>query len=367
MLANQMFIYVLNLTLLAFLYGFIKINNESPSLPSKIYLHAIQMVFLLQFLEGLPWIINENPAQYSPAFHTFLVSGAYAMVMAPVLYFFQYLDARIIDDEKKLKNRKKIYILIWLFYVVLILLNIKGHFLFEINADNSYVRMNGMVFLSAISIGIHLFYILNIFKALKTSEGRIVSIVLLFTVLPILGIVIQIMFYGVPSLWALFTQLLLFTYFVIEREDLLKDALTGLASRRTLSKRLKQKLRGRKAFTLLMIDLNQFKSINDCYGHVEGDEALKIISRILQREVKQKDLICRYGGDEFVILVESVYETAGLLIENRILQAIKTYNEKKLKPYNLELSIGSLFIEDPKAYTEKKLLASVDMRMYLKK
>src|SRR6202034_261745 len=88
------------------------------------------------------------------------------------------------------------------------------------------------------------------------------------------------------------------------------DGLTGLANRRLLVERLDQALRrselDRKTHALIFVDVDRFKSINDSLGHVTGDEFLVAIGACMKSVVRSHDLLARFGGDEFVALLEDV-------------------------------------------------------------
>jgi diguanylate cyclase (GGDEF)-like protein/PAS domain S-box-containing protein len=88
------------------------------------------------------------------------------------------------------------------------------------------------------------------------------------------------------------------------------DSLTGLANRRLLVERLDQALRrsalDRKTHALIFVDVDRFKSINDSLGHVTGDEFLVVIAARMKAVVRSLDLLARFGGDEFVVLLEDV-------------------------------------------------------------
>ena len=88
------------------------------------------------------------------------------------------------------------------------------------------------------------------------------------------------------------------------------DSLTGLANRRLLVERLDQALQrsalDRKTHALIFVDVDRFKSINDSLGHVTGDEFLVAIGARMKSVVRSDDLLARFGGDEFVVLLEDV-------------------------------------------------------------
>ncbi|MDH3514326.1 MAG: diguanylate cyclase [Gammaproteobacteria bacterium] len=96
------------------------------------------------------------------------------------------------------------------------------------------------------------------------------------------------------------------------RELMLHDSLTGLLNHSTVKERLvkelAQALRHHVPVSLAMIDIDHFKSINDRYGHLAGDRVIKSLARLLQQRLRQSDLIGRYGGEEFLILL---YDTIG--------------------------------------------------------
>jgi len=112
-----------------------------------------------------------------------------------------------------------------------------------------------------------------------------------------------------------FSLVLLFSIFTVNRYDsrmetmVITDTLTGAANRRALDAALPRMLyrrsRQEKDVSLILIDLDHFKSVNDKFGHLEGDEVLKSFSSIASREIRQDDLLVRWGGDEFLIVSES--------------------------------------------------------------
>jgi diguanylate cyclase (GGDEF)-like protein len=81
------------------------------------------------------------------------------------------------------------------------------------------------------------------------------------------------------------------------------DALTGLGNRRKAEVAIREAIASAQPFCLLVFDLNGFKAINDVYGHNQGDQLLKAVAKRMQMSVRDADTVCRWGGDEFIIIL----------------------------------------------------------------
>jgi diguanylate cyclase (GGDEF)-like protein/PAS domain S-box-containing protein len=146
------------------------------------------------------------------------------------------------------------------------------------------------------------------------------------------------------------------------------DSLTGLANRRLLVERLEQALRrvplDRKTHALIFVDVDRFKSINDSLGHVTGDEFLVAIAARMRGVVRSHDLLARFGGDEFVVLLEDVGGAEmAVTAARRICGAVK---QPMVLPDGYELvasvSIGIALTEPGK--TADDVLRDADVAMY---
>ncbi len=147
------------------------------------------------------------------------------------------------------------------------------------------------------------------------------------------------------------------------------DDVTGLFNQRKLIKDLEKCMasyhsRG-EVFSLLFIDIDHFKSVNDGFGHLAGTYLLKCLGLTLKKTMRKSDLLYRYGGDEFVMLLPKIDGALAKKVARRILKKIKeeTYQLENGKRYKLSVSIGiSCFPAD--ATTVKEILSIADRMMY---
>jgi diguanylate cyclase (GGDEF)-like protein len=146
------------------------------------------------------------------------------------------------------------------------------------------------------------------------------------------------------------------------------DALTGLPNRVVLSERIQHAIdsseRGHKRFAVLFIDLDGFKAINDSMGHRAGDAVLKELAARLKENIRKEDLVARFGGDEFVVVVEDVGDVAvAASIAGKLFDCFQEdFNAIETK-MTLSPSIGvSLYPDD--GSTIEALLKNADAAMY---
>jgi diguanylate cyclase (GGDEF)-like protein/PAS domain S-box-containing protein len=150
-----------------------------------------------------------------------------------------------------------------------------------------------------------------------------------------------------------------------------RDPLTGVYNRRYFNQVIEQELARSKRYAhpigFLMVDVNRFKEINDQFGHQTGDRVLQAVASLLNSALRECDLVVRYGGDEFlVVLLETNGESS--LVKDRILDAVKAREgTTELVPFPVTLSIGSAHWNPESDQTVESVLSEADARMYAAK
>jgi len=149
------------------------------------------------------------------------------------------------------------------------------------------------------------------------------------------------------------------------------DALTGICNRgyfdRRLAREVERALRSRTELSIIYLDLDNFKNINDSYGHDCGDIVLQRLGQVLQSSVRPYDLAARIGGEEFAVVLPGTSYWSGLMFGNRILEAFSkeafTCGEATFS-MTFSGGVSSLSLLDADKRSDAELLKSADMALY---
>jgi two-component system cell cycle response regulator len=147
------------------------------------------------------------------------------------------------------------------------------------------------------------------------------------------------------------------------------DPLTNCFNRRALMQKLEQEMdRAARYATMLtgmMIDIDNFKQINDTHGHLVGDRVLKQLSSLLKREQRSVDIVARYGGEEFVVLLPETTSAESRNFAERILRRVATHDFGETgKPVRVTISIGIASYPDERVSDGESLLRLADNHLY---
>jgi len=150
------------------------------------------------------------------------------------------------------------------------------------------------------------------------------------------------------------------------KEYSFKDEVTGLYNRRFFTMRLDEELARYRRFnhpaSVVLLDLDGFKAVNDDLGHVVGDETLRDIAQILQKHSRGINVISRYGGDEFAVLLVETSKAGARLYAERIRQVIGSFPFSHGKQVTASLGVAS--VPDDEAATAEDLFRVADEALY---
>ena len=153
------------------------------------------------------------------------------------------------------------------------------------------------------------------------------------------------------------------------KETSFRDDVTGLYNRRFFSLRLEEEISRFRRFnhpvSVVLLDLDGFKSINDEFGHAVGDETLREIAQILMKQSRGINVVSRYGGDEFAILLVETSKAGARLYADRIRQVVATFPLSHGKPVTASFGVASL--PDDEATNSEDLFRAADEALYAAK
>lgn len=149
------------------------------------------------------------------------------------------------------------------------------------------------------------------------------------------------------------------------------DHLTGLYNRRHFNSMLQREYNATERYTrplaCFIIDIDHFKSINDTYGHQAGDLVLKGVAKTLEGTLRKVDMLARWGGEEFVVLLPQTGLKAAKLAARRILDAVSSTQYPDIEDRKVTVSLGLCCLPHPAIKTAEGLISAVDQAMYIAK
>jgi diguanylate cyclase (GGDEF)-like protein len=153
------------------------------------------------------------------------------------------------------------------------------------------------------------------------------------------------------------------------KETSFKDEVTGLYNRRFFSLRLEEELSRYRRFnhpvSVVMLDLDGFKAVNDDFGHTVGDDTLREIAQILMKHSRGINVVSRYGGDEFAVLLVETSKAGARLYADRIREVVSKYPFSHGKVVTASFGVASL--PDDEAGTAEDLFRAADEALYAAK
>lgn len=289
-------------------------------------------------------------------------------------YFaFMYSECEI--NNTWMFNNKKLYLsfIPTLILIVLTFLTLKFRFFFYIDINGEYIKgpyyflVLLFVYGYLLLIGIKNF-ILYFNKKYYLKKEILLSLSS-FVIFPLIFGIIQAFHTGI-SIICLGTTISIVQVFIsMQNKRITIDSLTKLNNRDKLMQHLDSKINNviNNDIYFVMIDIDNLKHINDTFGHVEGDRAIKTIADILKQSCGHYTcMLARYAGDEFSIVFEGSLESVEKL-KNDIYANLKVYQELTNGKYNLEVSLGYSRYDRFKMKNIVELIASADAELYKEK
>lgn len=291
--------------------------------------------------------------------------------------FFWFIYFEHLRETRFVKRRRYVLYstsILWLM-VIALLANLFNHSLFYIDESGVYRRGPFFILTYILSYSYVLIAFIRVMINLKrdteaTNKDLLIRLAF-FPLFPGISGVLQFIYPRLPIACATISITTLYLYLTWVDQLISLDPLTGLNNRKQLThtfNNLSKSHEDQDKIRLYLIDVNHFKQINDTYGHLQGDNALKIIAEALKAACKGANrgtVIARYGGDEFVILVSENNNDETIDLKERIKEKLKELSKKKSVPFELTVSVGSACSDNGDSL--KDLILKADKAMYMEK
>ncbi len=351
MLKNYIATYAIDVVALILLYAMLRDSHILRNDRKKPFLYGILLTVAVILSEAGTILTNGAGARLRALNILCNVLGFTLTPLIPI--------ALIFISEIKIRRTWCVFILPSLLNAAAAVLSPFLGLIFYVDRDNQYQRGGFFyVFVAAYIVNLTLLAVSALYNVKKYNypiKGRLIALAL-FTVA---GTSVQLFVPSVYSSWHCVVMALFLYYFLMSEFDSSFDTLTELYNRAAYKKILRR-ITGRKAFSIINLDINDFKAINDTYGHDYGDSVLKTLASILRRELDDRYICFRVGGDEFCVLSRV---TDREKIESQLEKLTKALSEEKDKRMPT-VAYGYRVFKGDEPMDFKKILKEADDRMY---
>ena len=364
---------VIGLIILLIIFVNMKSNTRKMTPDKKIYLTLILSTTIIMILDILLDFVHKKTGIFAKEINIIMTIGYiiyFSLNVVPYIAWSFYVDFYIHRSVRRLKKIGPIISIPAILSIILVFLSIYNKKIFFIDQNNAYNRGSLFMFNSALYYSYLIMTYIQIIRKRKNIMKKDYYAMLTFGLIPAMAGVLQILYTGKTFIWLAISISSLIIFLTIQSDEINKDYLTGLYNRRQLDIYLTTRIRDLKKGDLLlmiMMDLNYFKTINDTYGHLEGDEALKNTANILMDSFRSEDFISRYAGDEFVIVVKLEKESDKEEIITRLTRNFEVFNRSNITPYDIEFSLGCDIYQSELEADAEGFINHTDKLMYADK
>jgi len=333
----------------------------------SLFVYLLFSVMVIILLELFITIFSSTGFASS---HTLLTLSAFFFYLLNPLsgvYYFLYID-QLYNGWEKIPKRKGTLICIpMLLNTIFVVMSLFNGMIFTIDATNTYQR--GPYFFLVSICG--LVYVagsqLLMLRYKRNSPQHTFPFVIIYPYPVVIASILQVHLEGIEIIGVAMILTMLMIFLHIQNSHANRDFLTSLYNR-SLGSQYLQYLFHHKHKDMciggILMDINGFKAINDTYGHDLGDKALRLFAKVLNESFSRSWLICRYGGDEFLVFseLESVQELERAVLE---LQGnLGFFNNQEDLPIPLSVSIGFAVVENATTTSPEEFIRTLDGLMY---
>lgn len=315
--------------------------------------------------------------EYNPDNLLFLARIGYFLIFildpVDILFAVNYVDCWMDNENsrprKRFKNAFRAFAIAnGVFVTLSSFFRLRWFFYFE---DGLYYR-GSLYIIRALLVMLFIVLLLVytvVFRKDFMSEYK--NMILVLPLFSLLGAICQVFFYNMDTTYAGISLGCLVLFFFFQSNDVNIDYLSGVLNRRGIDIKLDEMIKNSqssgKNFAAIMMDLDNFKTINDTFGHEEGDKAIKQMADILTNSFDEDTSIGRFGGDEFFVITDNVSKIELDIIINEVREKLAHIRDKRGWDKNVDISCGYSIYVSTSNMAREEFAEILDALMYNEK
>jgi len=346
-------------------------NNSTVKTPqARVFSILIVLNFLIIAADCVSILFDGHGGPILRILLTAATTFGYCLQVLICLFWFWYTQTVVLSGRTHLDIRTILPAIPAAVCLIAAILSPWTGWFFSLDALNVYHR--GPLF--GLVAGVSFLYLIcgywMIIRHRRNLDKRHLIALLCFALPPTVGGLLQTFIIGVILLWPSMTISLLIIYMAIQNELMLLDYLTGINNRQSFDQELRRRIAtayGSWPFALMLLDIDNFRTINNRYGRVECDEALKTFARLLSYFFRHDGFACRYGGDEFAVIIELRDLNDLHSVRGRLQSRLDEWNAASGKAWSLSVSVGCAPYVPDSGLTQDQFIMQVDKLLSLDK
>lgn len=353
----------ISVSLLLILYHVARARIIRDRREDRVYMIMVLGVMLGSIMEAFSYVLDGKLFFGARALNYFINTYIFSANMLLPFLMLVYVDLCLYGRSDRIWKRYKPQIIIGIAMIAVNIVNFFVPISYVITENNVYERRLFSYFYYVVII----YYFMSIFfllrKFRKENGARVFLSFGIFIVPVIIGTGLQFLFYGLSLAWLSSAIGLVGLFMMQQNEMAYIDPLVGIYNRQYMDHILSSWNGRNRKFVGAMLDIDDFKSINDTFGHAEGDKALKEAAEILKKACVDDEWLFRFAGDEFIVLKLSDSPSGLDSFLERVNEAFSAFN-REYHPYDLSVSYGISFFS---AGSVDVFIREMDERMYAMK
>ena len=356
--------HIITIGLLLVFSSIILIKNDRSDFRNTLMVQLMYVAIFSLFIEIITFVVDGE--QSILLFYVNYISNILLLFLPVVILFIFtcYIDYNLYESVKRLKT-KFYYLDLLLPISILLIINHFTPFLFSIDSSNIFSKEPFNILALGSFLLVYLQMIYLSYQSRAIVKKSLIWIIAMFGLVPVIFEVLELFVGELPYTYLGISFVIMFSYLAHETSNKNKDHLTGLNTRIAANNYIDSCIQKNIEFSVIILDLNNFKKLNDTYGHFVGDLAIIDFSKKISRAFKIHGVVSRLGGDEFIV----VLGTSNISMINYQVNQLKGNIKKGNQIYShmMGFSYGLVISSEVDKLTPQNLLDEADKRMYLNK